>query len=402
MARARGSEIATEVAVVGGGIGGLAMAAALGTAGIDTVVIDRLPAETSDEAPADGRTTALLGSSVDVLRTVGAWPAILPAAAPLRRLALINQRRGVIGGERVCFDAAEAGHAVFGYNVPNSDLRRALIERIASLTDVRHLQGGAVNEASFDAARASLVLDDGRRIGAALAIAADGRDSLCRRVAGIGVRSWSYGQTALVGAFRHAGEHNATSTEIHTASGPFTTVPLGEGTCSYVWVERSDDAKTFAALSDPAFLSALDQRVGFLLGRVEALEGRRMSYPLNGSVAQRFYGPRLALIAEAAHGLHPIGAQGLNLSLRDVATLAELVSEAAQDGADVGRMALLRRYEALRRPDVLGRLYATDMLSQVTGSDRQPIRLLRGLGLAAMARTPALRRMVMKAGLLPV
>ncbi|WGF89080.1 FAD-dependent monooxygenase [Marinivivus vitaminiproducens] len=389
--------IETAVVVVGGGIAGLAMTAMLGAAGHETVLVDRMPAR----GARDGRTTALLGPSSDILRRIGVWPQIEAAGAPLRRLALVNQRRGLVGGERVRFDAAEAGKACFGHNVVNDELRTILLQRIRALPSVRHLAGRSVRDGSFGPAAATLVLDDGRRIVAALAIAADGKDSSCRRLAGIGARSWRYGQTALVGAFRHERDHDDTSTEIHTPGGPLTVVPLKGRASSYVWVEREADARVFAGLRDDPFASALEARVGFLLGRVEGLIGRRMSYPLSGAIARRFHGPRLALIAEAAHSLHPIGAQGLNLSLRDVATLADLVSDAASREADMGSVRLLRDYETRRRPDVLARLYGTDALSRVTGSDWQALRLVRGLGFDILARAPGLRRTAMKAGLAP-
>ena len=389
--------------MIGGGVAGLAMAVALGVGGVPTVLVDRAPPEAGGSPaappPSDGRTAALLPEPVNVLRGLGVWESLEAGAAPLRRMRLGNERRGLAGGETVEFDPRDAGAPDFGYNVANDALRRALLERLSGLDAVTHLRPAEMASVAFEPHRVAVRLADGRRVVARLAVAADGRDSPTRAAAGIAVSRWDYGQTALVCAIDHERPHGGVSTEFHRPGGPFTLVPMPGERSGVVWVERTVDALRFVAMADAAFEAALEERTRGVLGRVRLVAGARHAYPLDASLAARFHGPRLALIAEAAHGLHPIGAQGLNLSLRDVAALAEEVVDAWRVGLDIGAEDLLAAYERRRRPDAVARLYATDLLNRATATDSLLLHAARGLGLRLLDAAGPLKSALIRQGM---
>ena len=382
--------LTVEVAIVGGGPAGLTAAIALAEAGIETALIARRPAP-------DHRTTALLAGSVTALDTLGVWEGCLAHAAPLRVMRIVDATSRLIRAPEVSFSAAEIGLDAFGHNIENRHLLAALDARARSLSSLTRIedevQAVEPSDAGLTVTRAS-----GSIVVARLVIGADGRRSLCRAAAGIETDGRTYPQTALTFNLRHARPHRDTSTEFHTESGPFTLVPLPGDRSSLVWVAAEAEAAAIAALERPALNILVERNSHSILGKIEVEPGGG-AFPLSIAAARRFAQNRVALVGEAAHVIPPIGAQGLNLGLRDAATIGELVVAARRDGGDVGTAGLLARYDALRRADVGSRTLAVDLLNRSLLTDFLPIQGARGLGLYAIDRIGPLRRAMMREGL---
>lgn len=382
----------TQVIVVGGGPAGLTAAIALGFAGVDTVLV-------APPAPADARTTALLASSVTALETLGVWDLCRAEAAPLRTLRLVDDTGRLLRAPEVKFDAGEIGLEAFGYNIANRHLVAALEERAAALPSLHRRNEAATGVEPGDGA-VSVTLASGESLTARLIIGADGRHSLCRRAAGIETDKRNGTQTALALSFSHSRPHHDTSTEFHTPDGPFTTVPLPGDRSSLVWVMGPGAAKRTSAWPDAILSMEIERHSHSILGKT-TVEPERGLFPLATETAERFAAHRIALIGEAAHVMPPIGAQGLNLGLRDAAQIAELAVHAFAAGTDVGSNARLTRYDARRRPDVTTRMLAVDWLNRSLLTDFLPMQSLRGLGLYALDRIGPLRRLVMREGIVP-
>jgi 2-octaprenyl-6-methoxyphenol hydroxylase len=387
------TSVTAEVVVVGGGPAGLTAAIALAGAGIETALVATAPAFH------DNRTTALLASSVTALETLGVWQACASEAAPLRRMRIVDDTARLFRAPEVCFDAGEIGLAAFAYNIENRHLIAALESR-ARATPGLTLIVAKADKVTIGDADVAIRLNDGRQIAARLAIGADGRRSLCRAAAGIETESRSYPQTALTFNLAHARPHHDTSTEFHTESGPFTLVPLPGLRSSLVFVVRPAEAPALTTLAGAALATEIERRSHSLLGKVTSEAGRGV-FPLAAEVARSFGRNRIALIGEAAHVMPPIGAQGLNLGLRDAATIAELVVAAHRDGGDVGSQEVTARYEHMRRADVMSRSLAVDLLNRSLLSDFLPLQGARGLGLYLLDRIGPLRRALMREGVTP-
>jgi 2-octaprenyl-6-methoxyphenol hydroxylase len=384
--------LTVEVAIVGGGPAGLTAAIALADAGIETALIARRPA-------ADHRTTALLAGSVTAMETLGAWAECAAAAAPLRVMRIVDATARLVRAPEVRFAASEIGLDAFGHNIENRHLLTALDARAGELPSLTRIEDEARAVETGDAG-VTIALKGGDRIMARLVIAADGRRSLCRTAAGIESDGHVYPQTALTFNLAHARPHLDTSTEFHTESGPFTLVPLPGERSSLVCVVEPFQAKRLAALDDKALNDEIEQRSHSILGKI-AVEPGRGVFPLAVETVRSFALNRIALIGEAAHLIPPIGAQGLNLGLRDAATIGELVVSARRDGTDVGAADLLARYDALRRADVQSRTFAVDLLNRTLLSDFLPVQSARGLGLYLIDRIGPLRRAVLREGVAP-
>jgi 2-octaprenyl-6-methoxyphenol hydroxylase len=380
-----------EVAVIGGGPAGLVAAIALATAGVDTLLI-------APPAEPDHRTTALLAGSVTALETLGVWPACVPHAAPLRKIRLIDATQRLIRAPEVLFAADEIGLDAFGHNIENRHLVAALEARAAALKLPR-IAGAALSVAS-DASGATIKHSNGEaRV--KLAIGADGRRSLCRAAAGIGTnKRRTYPQTALTLNLAHARPHDDTSTEFHTESGPFTLVPLPGRRSSLVCVLDPAGAAELAAMNDAELSREIERRAHSLLGTMSVEPGRGI-FPLAIETADSFARERIALVGEAAHVVPPIGAQGLNLGLRDGATIAELIAEARRQHIDIGAAQLLARYDTQRRADVTSRAIAVDLLNRSLLTDFLPAQGARGLSLYLVDRIGPLRRALMREGVAP-
>jgi 2-octaprenyl-6-methoxyphenol hydroxylase len=378
------------VAVLGGGPSGLIAAILLARQGVETVLI-------APEAPADARTTALMQGSLGILAEAGVWPGLKEVAAPLRHLRMVDATRRLVRAPEVIFHAGELELDAFGWNIPNAALVAALRAKAESLPHLTMI-GARASAVTPVEDRVTVDLADGSSVDARLLIAADGRHSLARTAAGIGSRTWSYDQVALALNLAHERPHDDTSTEFHTASGPFTLVPLPGRRSSLVAVLRPADAERLKGLDDGALGAELTLRSQHLLGRLTP-GGPRGSFPLGGSVVRRFAGARVALIGEAAHVLPPIGAQGLNLGLRDAARIARYAGAAALAGADPGGASVATSYDRARKADVWPRTLAVDALNRSLLAGFLPADLARSLGLGLLAHAPVLRRFAMRAGI---
>ena len=384
-------DIATaEVAVIGGGPAGLVSAIALTLAGVETILIAPLPEN-------DHRTTALLAGSVTALATLGAWEACLPHAAPLVCIRIVDDTRRLLRAPEVAFSAAEIGLDAFGYNIENRHLIAALYQRAAEL-NIPHVAVPAISVAS-DLAGVSIE-HAGGAVRVRLAVGADGQHSLCRAAAGIATTRRTYPQTALTLNLAHTRSHDNTSTEFHTESGPFTLVPLPGRRSSLVCVLDPARAAELFATEDNELAVALERRAHSILGPMQVEPGCGL-FPLAVETAHSFARDRIALVGEAAHVVPPIGAQGLNLGLRDAATLAEIVADARREGTDVGSPDVLARYEMQRRADVTSRRIGIDLLNRSLLADFLPIQGARGLSLFLVDRIGPLRRALMREGVAP-
>lgn len=379
-----------EVAVVGGGPAGLLAALLIGRTGAATMLVAPPPRQ-------DSRTTALLDGSVAILREAGVWSALATAAAPLKSLRIVDAGRRLFRAPEATFHAAELGLEAFGWNVPNADLTATLADALRATPSARIVERTA--EASQPGATAvELRLDDGSTLDARLAVAADGRGSKLRDAAGIGFKSRRARQTALAFAVSHPREHGFVSTELHAEEGPFTLVPMPGRRSSVVWAVSPDRAERLRALPVDHLGREATQASGRLLGDL-TVEGAVGCFPIVIGAATRFAARRTLLVGEAGHVLPPIGAQGLNLGVRDAAAAAEVVRKARSEGRDLGADAALGAYARARAADVWSRTAATDLLNRSLMTDFLPFHAARGLGLAAISWIGPLRRSVMREGL---
>jgi len=387
------SSVKYDVAVVGGGPAGLTTAIALAQYGAKTALIAR-------RAPyADNRTTALLGASIDLLQRLNVWQRCEDKAAALKTMRLVDDTGRLIRAPEVRFSSEEIGLETFGYNIENRDLITALEERAAELANLTRLDDEAQSVTPDDAA-VTIRTAGGCSVAACLAVGADGRHSLCREAAGIDVTRHDLAQAALTFNIAHTRPHRNASTEFHTALGPCVFVPLPGDRCSVVWVASSREAERLYALSDDELSDAAERQAHSILGRVR-VEHERHLFPLAIERPIRFAQKRIVLVGEAAHVVPPIGAQGLNMGLRDAADIADIVRERVAAGDDAGAPQVARRYDMARRPDVLSRTFVIDLANRSLLSDFLPMQSARAAGLHLIGAIGPLRRLAMREGLAP-
>jgi len=387
-----GQTCTVEVAVVGGGPAGLTAAIALAVAGVETALVSKRP-------PPDNRTTALLSGSVVALEALAIWPLCQENSAALTGIRLIDDTPRLLRAPEVLFEAAEIGLDAFGHNIENRHLVAALDRRASALSQLQRIEAAVVAVEPGDES-VTIRLDDSTTIEARLVVGADGRKSLCRAAAGIETERHDYPQAALTLNLAHARSHRGISTEFHTETGPFTLVPLPGLRSSLVCVADPDEAERLSALDADELSAEIERRSHSILGKVRVETGHGL-FPLGIETARSFAARRIALIGEAAHVIPPIGAQGLNLGLRDAATIGELVVEARRVGDDPGSASLLAQYDQRRRADVTSRAFAVDALNRSLLSDFLPVQGARGLGLYLLDRIKPLRRAVMREGVEP-
>jgi 2-octaprenyl-6-methoxyphenol hydroxylase len=379
--------------VVGGGPAGLTAASALAAGGIATALIG------NHAAYPDNRTSALLGGSVTALETLGVWPLCAAQAAPLKTMRIVDDTGRLWRAPEVKFEAHEIDLDAFGYNIENRHLVAALESRARDIPALRLIED-EVSEVTPGDDTVSVALKSGQHLQAALVIGADGRRSLCRAAAGIETDEREYPQVAFTVCLRHSRPHRGTSTEFHTSTGPFTLVPLPGERSSLVWVLDPVHADELAALDDATLAAEIERAAHSILGKIEVEPGRGL-FPLSVATAQHFGDRRIALVGEAAHVVPPIGAQGLNLGLRDAATIGELAIAALRDSRDIGGGDVLSAYDKMRRADVTSRGIAIDWLNRTLLTDFLPAQSLRGLGLYMLDHIGPLRRAVMREGIAP-
>ena len=391
----------TDILISGGGVAGLTAACAFGAAGFRVICVDPAPPVT--EADADGadlRTTAFLQPSVPVLQAAGLWSRLEPHAAPLQVMRIIDA-----GGEtpeaRLVknFDAADISDAPFGWNLPNWLLRREMVARLAELPTVSFRPGTGFARMLVRDAEALVTLTDGTQVAARLVIGADGRTSPVREALGIPARTTRYGQKALAFAVAHDIPHQNVSTEVHRSGGPFTLVPLpdrdGRPASAVVWMESGPEVARLAALPVPAFEAEMTARSSGILGPLTLIT-RRSVWPIISQIADRLSGPRSVLVAEAAHVLPPIGAQGLNMSLADLAALLDL---AQTHRADPGIPAVTEAYHRARHLEITARVTGIDLLNRASMAGTPVLRDLRATALDMLYSARPVRRTLMRVGM---
>jgi 2-octaprenyl-6-methoxyphenol hydroxylase len=385
-----------ELVVAGAGLNGLLLAVACAGAGLSVAVVDpQDPAAMLDQG-FDGRTSAIAYGSQRVLAGIGLWPAIAPEAEPIREIRVADDNSPFfLHYDHRDLAAANDPPPPLGYIVENRVLRRALFGHARALPALRLYAGRRIAAVEADAGGAVARLDDGARLACRLVAAADGQGSPLRRGAQIRAIEWRYPQTSIVSTVAHRRPHAGIAVEHFLPAGPFAILPMGGNRSSIVWTERADLAPAILALPAAAFAAELAARFGGFLGALEPV-GPRWSYPLSLLLAERYTARRLALVGEAAHVIHPIAGQGLNIGIRDVAALAELAVDRRRLGLDIGDGALLQRYQRWRRTDALLLAAVTDGLNRLFSNTIAPVRLARDLGLALINRVPPLKRLFMR------
>ena len=382
-----------DAAVIGGGPAGVAAAIALAQAGARTALVARrLPY-------ADNRTTALLGESIDLLESLGVWPRCKDKAAALEEMRLVDDTGRLIRAPEVRFSCHEIGLDAFGYNIDNRTLMLGLEERAAELSNLTRFDDDA-DSVLTEAEDVAIRTHSGQFLTARLVVGADGRHSLCREAAGIPVTRRDLKQTALTFNVSHSRPHRSVSTEFHTPDGPCVFVPLPGNRSSIVWVVAPAQAERLWSLTDDELSTAIETQSQSILGRMTVEPGRNL-FPLAIERPNAFARDRIALVGESAHVVPPIGAQGLNLGLRDAADIAELAGEAIAAGRDPGAPELLKRYEWARRPDVLSRTFVIDMANRSLLNDFLPLQPVRAVGMHLLGAIGPLRRFAMREGLTP-
>lgn len=390
-----------DILVSGGGIAGLSAAAAFGHAGFRVVCVDpAAPILSGDDDRADLRTTAFLQPARALLDRIGLWPRLAPHAAPLQVMRIIDAGGAEPEARYTAdFDAAEISDQPFGWNLPNWLLRREFAAHLADLPTVIFRPGTGTAEVLARDAEAIVRLTDGTRMAARMVVAADGRASPAREAAGISVTTTRYGQKALAFAVTHPIPHGNVSTEVHRSGGPFTLVPLpdrdGRPASAVVWMELGPEVARLAALPVTEFETEMTRRSTNLLGPL-TLVTRRSVWPIISQIASRLDGPRTALMAEAAHVVPPIGAQGLNMSLRDLATLLDL---SCDNPGQIGSRAMLAAYHRARWPDIRARVTGIDTLNRAAIAGSPGLRDLRAGMLRLFYSAAPVRRTLMQAGL---
>ncbi|WP_020590378.1 UbiH/UbiF/VisC/COQ6 family ubiquinone biosynthesis hydroxylase [Kiloniella laminariae] len=394
-------DLTVEVLVVGGGLVGLTLGVALASAGLEVAVIDREPPGSQKAAPFDGRSSAIALGSQRVFEQIGLWQGMSWAAEAIQHIEITDGQidRGA-SSLSMSYDFRDVGNVPMGWIVENRAIRLATHEKAARLSNLHHLAPHSLARLERNKRGVNAQLDDGRNLSASLVIGADGRNSQLRKEAGIKVAETDYHQNGIVCTVVHEKPHKGVAFEHFLPSGPFALLPLpdseeGVHRSSLVWSEKRELADDYLALDNTGFAAELHRRFGQALGDFTVTD-MRWSYPLSSLHAERYTDLRLALVGDSAHGMHPIAGQGLNLGLRDVAALAEVIVDARRAGLDIGSVQVLEDYARWRRFDNVLLLGAMDGLVKLFSNDLAPLRIARDLGLATVDKLPPVKRFFMK------
>ena len=386
-------QMESDVLIVGGGLNGPALALALAQGGLAVTVVDARPAPARAEAGFDGRAYALAIASKRLLSAVGVWQRMADKTQPILKI-VASDGRAAEGPAPffLTFDAAEIEEGPMGFLAEDRHLYAAFLAAMTEEPRIRLISGQTVVAQEVGAGGVTVTLANGETLSARVLVGCDGRTSGVAQRAGIRRQGWGYGQTALVTAVSHEKDHQGTAHQFFMPSGPLAILPLPGGHhSSIVWSETDATARAIQALDDGEYLQVLRPRFGDFLGEI-ALAGDRFTYPLNLTLAEKFVLPRIALAGDAAHGVHPIAGQGLNLGLRDVGALAQVLVDAARRGEDIGTIDVLERYQTWRRFDSTSLALGMDAVNRLFSNDNPILRLGRDLGLAAVNAMPGLRR----------
>jgi 2-octaprenyl-6-methoxyphenol hydroxylase len=378
----------TDILIAGGGFAGLALAIAL-RQGSDGALSVALVDPAMSKAPGDPRASAIAAAARRLFETIGVWPAIADGAQPILDMVVTDSRLDhAMRPTFLTFDGEIAPGEPFAHMIENGPMIAALLDKAREQgVDLRPV---AVTQFQHDPARVTSKFSDGTSLSARLLVAADGARSVIREQAGIAIHGWDYDQAGIVTTIAHERDHNGRAEEHFLPAGPFAILPLKGRRSSIVWTESKADAARIVALSDAEFLAELEQRFGLHLGDL-AIAGPRRAFPLGLHVARSFIAERIALIGDAAHVIHPIAGQGLNMGLRDAAALAEAVIDSARLGIDVGAVSVLERYQRWRRFDTMAMGIATDSLNRLFSNNSDVLRLVRDMGLGIVDRMPNLK-----------
>ncbi len=383
-----------DVLVIGGGPVGGTLACALAAAGMEVIAVDHADPTVGLDAGFDGRASSIALGSQRILDALGLWAGMKSHAAPIRDIRVSEGDSPLF----LHYDHRDSGGQPFGYMVENRVIRKALFERIPTVGNIRLLAPARLAGLERSLSGVDARLADGRRIRARLAVGADGRASEVRAGAGIRVTGWPYRQAAIVCTVAHKRPHGFIAHEHFLPAGPFAVLPLLGNRSSVVWTERKDLAPVIMALDEAEFLAELERRFGDYLGRLRMV-GPRWSYPLSLQHAETAVALRLALVGDAAHAMHPIAGQGLNMGLRDAAALTEVLADARRLGLDIGAATVLERFQRWRRFDNTLMLAMTDGLNRLFSNTIGPVRVARGIGLAAVNRVPPLKRLFVRSAM---
>lgn len=382
----------SDILIVGGGLNGPALALALAQTGHSVTIIDALHPDRLADDSFDGRGYALALASQRLLQQIGAWQHVGDHAQPMLEIKVTDGHAGQGPSPFfIHFDHAELEEGPMGYMVEDRYLRRALLQSMQDQPGITLVSGHSVVAQSVDPSGACVTLDDGAELRGRVLVGSDGRRSGTAQRAGINRSGWDYGQTALVCAISHEKPHNGIAHQFFMPPGPLAILPLPGNQSSIVWSERTEVAKAIHALDDAGYMQALRPRFGDFLGEI-TLAGKRFTYPLNLTIANSFIADRLALVGDAAHGMHPIAGQGLNAGLRDVGALAEVLTQATRRGEDIGSLLVLERYQQWRRFDTASLAAATDTFNRLFSNDNPLLRLGRDIGMGLAGAMPGLRR----------
>ncbi|WP_253282622.1 FAD-dependent monooxygenase [Ruegeria atlantica] len=388
----QGMTQASDILIVGGGLNGPALALALAQTGHSVTVIDALVEKVRRNAAFDGRAYALALASQRLLDAIGIWDRVAQHAQPMLEIKVTDGHAGTGPSPFFMhFDHAEIEEGPMGYMVEDRHLRRAFLDAMAEEPRITQVSGKSVVSQQADAASVTVTLDDGTTLGGSLLVGCDGRRSGTASRAGIKRTGWDYGQTALVCAIEHELPHNGIAHQFFMPPGPLAILPLTGNRSSIVWSERTDTAQHINALPEDDYVQVLRPRFGDFLGEI-SLAGDRFTYPLNLTIANSFISDRMALVGDAAHGMHPIAGQGLNAGLRDVGALAEVLTLAGRRGEDIGSLMVLERYQEWRRFDTASLAMATDVFNKLFSNDNPLLRLGRDIGMGVVGALPGLRR----------
>jgi 2-octaprenyl-6-methoxyphenol hydroxylase len=376
--------------VAGGGLAGLSLALSLDQAGLATAVVDiaDLPATLDPEF--DGRASAVASASQRLLNSIGVWRHV-GACQPILEIRVVDQDSPLF----LHFDHADVSDEPLGFMVENRWLRYALLTEVAQRPSIQLFAPDHFQEVVRGPFGVEAHLTSGRMLRAPVIIGCEGRRSPLREAAGIHLAQWDYGQTAIIATVHHADPHGGIAHEIFRPEGPFAILPLSGNRSSIVWTASTAEAPAYLALPDRAFDAEIARRFGDFLGPIE-IQPQRWSFPLAYQHADSYTAERLALVADAAHGIHPIAGQGLNMGWRDIAALTEVLVDAARLGLDIGSTSVLERYARWRRTDNVIEGAATDALNRLFATNFPPVRVARRLGLAAVNRMPPLKRLFMQ------
>jgi 2-octaprenyl-6-methoxyphenol hydroxylase len=388
----QGMTKASDILIVGGGLNGPALALALAQTGHSVTVIDTLPETLRMKATFDGRAYALALASQRLLDAIEVWDRVAEHAQPMLEIKVTDGHAGAGSSPFFMhFDHAEIEEGPMGYMVEDCHLRRAFLDAMTQEQRITQLSGKTVVSQKTDTAGVTLALDDGSTVSGQLVVGCDGRRSGTAARAGIKRSGWEYGQTALVCAIEHDLPHHGVAHQFFMPPGPLAILPLTGNRSSIVWSERTETAQRINAMSETDYLQVLRPRFGDFLGDIR-LQGDRFTYPLNLTIANSFISDHLALVGDAAHGMHPIAGQGLNAGLRDVGALAEVLTLAGRRGEDIASTLVLERYQEWRRFDTAALAMATDVFNKMFSNDNPILRMGRDIGMGLVGSLPGLRR----------